>query len=135
MVKLGIKKVDIEVRGDSKIALAWAKSNVTKGGRAATAAVIFKMLCLMFGINVKETSHISAKDNYRCDRLSRLIESGQEIISLMYDFGFKGKRILQLESDTAVISLIEHCNPFVLFNNEGDFATFWNSIKDAMENR
>ena len=107
LVKLGITVVDIEFIGDSMTALAWPKSNVAKGERATNAAVIFTMLCLKFGIDIKETCHISAKDNYRCDRLSRLKESGREIISLVADFGFEGDRILRFESDIAVTSLID----------------------------
>ena len=115
-------------------ALAWSKSNVTKGERATNAAVIFTMLFLKFGIDVKETCHISAKDNYRCDRLSRLKESGQEIVSQMTDFGFDENRILRLESDIAVTSLIDCCSPNILLTNESDLAIFWNTIRNSIEN-
>ena len=134
LVKLGITIVDMEFRGDSMTVLAWTKSNVTKGERATNAAVIFTMLCLKFGIDEKETCHISAKVNYRRDSLSRLKESGQEIISLMTDFGFEGDRNLRLERDIAVTSLIDCCSPNIVFTNESDLAIFWNSIRNSIEN-
>ena len=128
LVKLGVRNVDVELRGDSVTALSWA----TKGQRSINAATIFTMLCVALSVDVKSTCHISGDDNFKCDRLSRLKESGNTVASVMSDIGLQGVETLDLESDLAVKTLIRCCDPDTTFTCEGDFALFWNTIRDAI---
>ena len=132
LVKLGVRNVDIELRGDSVTALSWAKSNVPKGQRSMNAATIFTILCVALSVDVKSTCHISGDDNFKCDRLSRLKESGNTVASIMSDIGLQGVGTLDLESDSAVKTLIRCCDPNTTFTCEDDFAVFWNTIRDAI---
>ena len=88
LVKLGVRNVDVELRGDSVTALSWA----TKGQRSINAATIFTMLCVALSVDVKSTCHISGDDNFKCDRLSRLKESGNTVASVMSESVYRGLR-------------------------------------------
>ena len=132
LVKLGVRNVDIELRGDSVTALSWAKSNVPKGQRSMNSATIFTMFCIALSVDVKVTCHISGEDNYKCDKLSRLKESGNTVASVMSDIGLQGVETLDLESDPAVKTLVHCCDPNTTFTCEGDFAVFWNTVRDAI---
>ena len=69
-------------------------------------------------------------DNFKCDRLSRLKESGNTVASVMSDIGLQGVETLDLEADSAVKTLIRCCDSNTTFTCEGDFAVFWNTIRD-----
>lgn len=66
----------MEVRGDSVAALTWAETERPRGHLVTNASKVFTMLCICFNLDVKKGVHISGEDNWRCDRLSRLRESG-----------------------------------------------------------
>ena len=53
LVKLGVRNVDVELRGDSVTALSWAKSSVPRGQRSMNAATIFTILCVALSVDVK----------------------------------------------------------------------------------
>jgi hypothetical protein len=69
---MGIRDVDIEVRGDSIAALTWAETERPRGELVTNAAVVFTLLGISFGLDAKK---LAGEENWRCDRLSRLAES------------------------------------------------------------
>ena len=71
-------------------------------------------------------------DNFKCDRRYHLKESGNTVASVMSDIGLQGVETLDLESDPAVKTLVHCCDPNTTFTCEGDFAVFWNTVRDAI---
>ena len=73
LIKMGISNVAVEFRGDSLTALL-------KGKLVSNAAIVFSLLCIRFGLNVQDTTHISGEENWRCDALSRLSQGKSSLI-------------------------------------------------------
>lgn len=74
LVTLGVRNVDVEVRGDSIAALTWAETERPRGHVVTNASMVFTLLCICFGLDVKRGVHIPGEENWRCDRLSRMAE-------------------------------------------------------------
>ena len=70
-VILGYKEQSLDLREDSVTALTWAKTERPRGSVVTNATMVWSLLCIAAGIEVKETVHIAGKDNQRCDRLSK----------------------------------------------------------------
>lgn len=132
LLKLGVSNEDIELRGDSLSALTWAKTERPRGRVVTNAAMVFTLLCVSHGIEVKEATHIGGHANYRCDQLSRIAESGLAVTEVLISIGLGGLRNLMLESDSTAIKVVECCRPDRYFNTEGDFISFWREIKETV---
>jgi ribonuclease HI len=74
MVKLGFHGVDVEIRGDSISALTWAETGRPRGELVTNASIVFTLLCVATGLTVPKATHLEAKDNWRCDALSRTLK-------------------------------------------------------------
>lgn len=94
--------------------------------------MVFTILCVAHGIEAKEATHISGEANYRCDKLSRIAESGLEVADILRSIGLEGVRDLMLESDGIARNIIESCRPGRCFTSEGDFIIFWKEIIDRV---
>ena len=79
LLKLGVSNVAVEFSGDSLTALSWAKKEKSKGTLVSNTAIVFSLLCIRFGLNVQDTTHISGDQNWRCDTLSRLAQENLTI--------------------------------------------------------
>ena len=132
LVQLGIRCRDIEMRGDSVAALTWAHTERISGTRVTNAAMVFTSACLKYGMDVKTATHIAGKDNFRCDSLSRLVESGLSARTVMDDLGFTESGVVDLEVDPSFQRLVLLCNPERTFADEGSFTVFWGEIRDAL---
>jgi hypothetical protein len=64
LIKLGVREVDVVVRGDSTSALSWMEKEKVLGKAAMTAAVVFVSLCIRFGIEIYYTDFISGNNNF-----------------------------------------------------------------------
>ena len=132
LLRLGISNEDIELRGDSISALTWAKTERPRGKVVTNAAMVFTILCVAHGIEAKEATHISGEANYRCDKLSRIAESGLEVADVLSSIGLEGVRDLMLESDGNARDIIQLCRPDRCFTSEGDFIMFWREVTDRV---
>ena len=132
LVDLGIKGEDLEIRGDSVAALTWAKTERVRGDRVTNAAMVFTSACLRYGMDVKAVTHIPGEDNDRCDRLSRLAESGLSTRTAMDAMGLATCGVLDLSGNAGFHRLVELCSPGRDFANEECFAEFWAEIRGAL---
>ena len=132
LVRLGVRGVDIEIRGDSMSALTWAQKERTRGSQVSNAAMVYTLVCVSYGIEAKVATHISGEENFRCDQLSRISESGRTVEGVLLGLGLEGVRNLKLEGDSRVLQLIECCRPSEPFENEVDFISFWHKIVEAI---
>ena len=132
LVRLGVRGVDIEIRGDSMSALTWAQKERTRGSQVTNAAMVYTLVCVSYGIEAKSATHISGEGNFRCDQLSRISESGKTVEGVLLGLGLEGVQNLMLEEDSRVMQLIECCRPSEPFENEGNFISFWHKIVEAI---
>ena len=95
--KLGIRGVDVTMRGDSISALTWVSAERYRGVNVLNASLVFTMLCINQELIVKESVHIPGSDNGRCDALSRLWESGKTIKEVMTSIGLENSREVDLK--------------------------------------
>ena len=131
--KLGVRGVDVAMRGDSVSALTWVSTERYRGSNVSNASMVFTMLCITQELVVKESTHISGSDNGKCDALSRLWESGKSVNEVMKSIGLEGSRDVDLQGCKYVKRLLASCDPSILFNTESDFIRFWGDIRDALE--
>ena len=132
LLKLGVSNEDIELRGDSVSALTWAKTERPRGKVVTNAAMVFTLLCVSHGIEVKEATHIGGHANHRCDQLSRIAESGMAVAEVLGSIGLGGIQNLMLERDNTAIKVVECCRLDRYFNAEEDFIAFWKEIKQTV---
>jgi hypothetical protein len=133
LVHLGVHHEDLEMRGDSVTALTWAQTERARGVLVSNAAMIFTSVCIRYGMDVKTATHRSGEDNFRCDELSRLAESGLSARAVMDDLGFTACRVLDLTESQSFRRLVELCSPGIEFVNEESFERFWGDIRGALE--
>ena len=131
--KLGIRGVDVTMRGDSISALTWVSTERYRGVNVSNASMVFTMLCINQELIVKESVHIPGSDNGRCDALSRLWESGKTMKEVMTSIGLENSREVDLQGCQHVQNLLASCDPSIKFNAEADFLGFWGGIRDALE--
>lgn len=132
LIKLGVKSVDVELRGDSIAALTWAKTERPRGELVTNASMVFTLLCIRADLDVKVATHIAGTDNGRCDDLSRLSESGQTIEQTLGNWGLGGAVVVDLQGCRSVDRLLACCNPDTMFSSELEFIRYWDEIKDAL---
>ena len=133
LVKLGVKGVDVTMRGDSVSALTWVSTERYRGANVSNASMVFTMLCIMQELVVKESVHISGTDNHKCDALSRLAESGKSVGDVMRRIGLGCSREVDLQNCQQVQHLLASCDPVITFESESDFAHYWGGIRNALE--
>lgn len=130
---LGIRDVDVEVRGDSVAALTWAETERPRGELVTNASIVFTLLVIHFGLDVKKSVHISGEDNWRCDRLSRLSESGLGVAQSLAGMGLGGTVIIELQQRCQVQKLLASCDPGICLDGDDAFLAFWGGIRDALK--
>ena len=133
LVKLGVRDVDILVRGDSISALTWVETERYRGSLVTNSSWVFTTLSIAYNISVKETMHIPRTGNSRCDQLSRLGVSGETVSSSICNFGLGSPRILDLANCKYVRQILRGCDPRTIFSNESVFTNYWSDIRDAIE--
>lgn len=130
---LGIKDVDVEIRGDSVAALTWAETERPRGEVVTNASMVFTLLVINFGLDIKKSVHISGEDNWRCDKLSRLSESQEGLREALMGMELESTRIINLQDNCHVQKLLSSCSPKRCLNGEQKFLDFWGEIRGALE--
>lgn len=133
LIVLGARCRDVEVRGDSVAALTWVQTERARGPRVSNASMIFTAMCLMYDMDVKVATHISGDDNFRCDKLSRLSESGKSTRQTMDELGLRESRIIELQERGSIRRLVQLCDPELQFVDEGKFISHWDEVRGALE--
>ena len=129
---MGIRDVDVEARGDSVAALTWVETERPRGELVTNASMVFTLLGINFGLDVKKGVHISGEENWRCDRLSRIKETGAGIRETLQGMNLGETPIINLEENAQVRKLLESCAPTRSLDGEGTFLEFWGGIRDAL---
>jgi hypothetical protein len=132
MVSMGVRNVDLELRGDSTAALSWAETEKFHGSNSANAAMVFTLICIAFGFNVRNAIHKPGEQNWRADTLSRLEEKGMSMEEGMKSIGLEGVPIVRLEENSNAMTLLRCCNPLRAVGNEEEFNDFWDEIRGAL---
>ena len=130
LVKMGVRKASIEMRGDSVSALTWAQTERYRGERVTNASMVFTALCVNYQLDVQVATHISGVENHRCDALSRLKEN-ESIEVVMNRIGLGGCSVLDLEGCPSVHALVSACAA-TTFVNEDQFIEYWGGLRDAV---
>ena len=132
LLKLGISNVAVEFRGDSLTALSWAKNEKSKGTLVSNAAIVFSLLCIRFGLNVQDTTHISGDQNWRCDTLSRLAQEKLTISEAFEKIERTQTRVIDMNGSEFTSVLLRSCNPKMMLEKDEEFLFFWNEIQRAL---
>ena len=133
LIKLGVRDADMTIRGDSTTALTWMTEGQIKGKSAINAAVVVTALCIHYGIRPRYAMFLSGVRNVKADTLSRLLEKNMTIEQAMIINGHEGCPILDLTADPSGNILIDMCNPKVRIEDEDEFASLWQTVREAME--
>ena len=133
LIKIGVRDVDVLIRGDSTTALAWMTEGRIKGPSAINAAVVVTALCIRFGIRPRYSVFLSGLDNHKADNLSRLLEHNKSIEKAMMENGHGSARIFDLRGCPNTNILINMCDPTVRIDDEDKFTSLWQTVRDSME--
>ena len=63
------------------------------------ASMVFTLLVINFNPDVKESVHISGEDNWRCNKLPRLSESGEGIVGALSGVGLERTAVIDLQEN------------------------------------
>jgi hypothetical protein len=133
LVKIGVRDVDVLIRGDSTTALVWATQGRVKGPEAINAAVVVTALCIRFGIRPRYSDFLSGLDNHKADLRSRIEEKGITVGQIMSQNGHEYAPIINLRENLTTDTLFRMCDPRVKINEENEFAKLWQTVREAME--
>ena len=136
-VMLGLSGKGIALRGDSVTALTWTMTERPRGVRVTNASMVWTLLCIAAGVEVKEVTHISGEDNEKCDRLSRRWDVGKKpvmsVLEEAKEMGIEGASLVEMENDVSVRGVVELCDPRTDLNSEGQFIVFWLKARSAID--
>ena len=133
LIKLGVRDADVLMRGDSTTALTWMTEGRIKGKSAINAAVVVTALWIRYGIRPRYASFLSGVRNFKADLLSRLLQNKMTIEEAKIENGHEGCPIIDLRADPSANVLIEMCNPNIRIEEEDDFTSLWQSVREALE--
>ena len=117
----------VSFRGDSVTALQWCHEHRFKSIQAKNSSFIFIMILLRYNIQVDKVIHISSEENWKCDVLSRS-KSFNEIKSNYVEF-----HNIELVN-FCYSSLLNLCNPFVVYQDQDSFLSYWNHSVNIINN-
>jgi hypothetical protein len=85
---------------------------------STNAAMIWTLLCVYANIDIAEVTHIPGKENGKCDMLSRRGSGSQSVESEALSMGLGGARVVDLQGDTNVMTLLAMCDPKVVLASD-----------------
>ena len=133
-IALGCGGRSVALRGDSVTALTWAITERPRGERVTKAAMVFSLLCIAAGVDVKEVTHIAGTDNKRCDQLSRRGRTpATSILDEAEAMGVRGVDVVEIDGDKDIVNLLNLCDPRSELHSEEEFIGFWSSAKSAID--
>ena len=133
LVKMGVRDVDVLIRGDSTTALSWVTEGRIKGPHAVNAAVVVTSLYIRFGIRPRYSVFLAGLDNHKADLLSRIEEKGITVEQAMTENGHGYAPIIDLRDNPSTDVLIRMCDPKVRIEHEDEFTMLWQTVREAME--
>ena len=133
-IALGFRGRSVALRGDSVTALTWAITERPRGERVTKAAMVFSLLCIAAGVDVKEVTHIPGTENKRCDQLSRRGRAPTMSISAEAEaMGVRGATVVEIDGDQDVRDILTLCDPRHELRSEEDFIGFWSAARNAID--
>jgi ribonuclease HI len=129
LAKIGVRGVDVELRGDSITALTWAETGRPRGSLVTNASMVFTLLCVALGLTVRRSTHISGEKNWRCDTLSRTDEPLRET---MDKIGRGDSPAIDIPGDERAMRLFALCSPSLCTEGEERFRAFWKEIRELL---
>jgi hypothetical protein len=133
LVKMGVRDVDVVIRGDSTTALTWVTEGRIKGKNAVNAAVVVTALCIRFGIRPRYQTFLAGLKNHKADLLSRIEEKGITVEQAMIQNGHGEAPIINLRDHPGTDILVKMCSPKVKLEEEEEFTRLWQTVREAME--
>ena len=133
LVKVGVRDVDVLIRGDSTTALVWVTEGRIKGQHAINAAVVVTALYIRFGIRPRYSVFLAGLDNHKADLLSRIEQNGITVEQAMIQNGHGEAPIINLRNDPSTDMLIQMCDPRIKIDQEDEFTRLWQTVREAME--
>ena len=131
---LGFGGRSVALRGDSVTALTWAITERPRGERVTKAAMVFSLLCITAGIDVKEVTHIAGTDNKKCDRLSRRGRTPtMSILEEADAMGVRGVNVVEIDGDEDIVNILTLCDPRSELHSEEEFIRFWSAARNAID--
>lgn len=113
--------------------MTWAETERPRGELVTNASIVFTLLVIIFGLDVKKGVHISGEDNWRCDRFSRLSESNMGTGASLAGMGVEGTAIIDLQESCQVQKLLACCDPGTCLDGDDVFLEYWGGIRDALK--
>ena len=104
---LNLGKKHFTIRGDSIVALCWARKEIFRSGFCANAVLCFSQLLHIHKYTIVDAVHIKGSDNGLCDSFSRGIPVNHGLDDQHF-FSLRNNNI-----SSKVIDLINFCNPSV----------------------
>ena len=130
---LGYREVEVVMRGDSVVALAWFREGrVPPTSHGHNAHMVMGALAATGAVRVVGTTHLPAKpvvpggkSNDPCDQLSR---GGS-----FEDIGYGGQAFLDLDGHPWAREALDLCDPRRDLDNHDDFVSFWSRARRLAE--
>ena len=133
-IALGLGGRSVALRGDSVTALTWAITERPRGERVTKAAMVFSLLCIAAGVDVKEVTHIAGTENKKCDRLSRRGRAPtMSIIDEAEEMGVRDVNVVEIDGDEDIINILMLCDPRRELHSEEEFISFWSAARNAID--
>ena len=122
------------LRGDSITALTWAITERPRGSIVTKAAMIWILLCVAADIDIREVTHIPGKDNDKCDQLSRRgLSPHNSVHEHAEALGIGGARVLQMQDNLHVMTLLRLCDPATGIDTDEEFTTLWTTAPSNID--
>ena len=133
-IALGFRGRSVALRGDSVTALTWAITERPRGERVTKAAMVFSLLCIAAGVDIKEVTHIPGTENKNCDRLSRRGRAPtMSIIEEAEAMGVRGVDLVEIDGDDDILSILKLCDPRSELHSEEEFIAFWSAVRHSID--
>ena len=117
-----VRNARIEFRGDSVTALTWAMKRVTRSATASNASIFYALQCMSLGVEISNTSHLKAEDNWMLSRGKSLANIGK----LDRRFANNAVPTVNLDADR----ILQLCNPSLDHTiSEEKFLEFWTEVR------
>ena len=124
----------LALRGDSITTLTWAITEGPRGSIVTKAAMIRILLCVATDIDIREVTHIPGEDNDKCDQLSRRgLSPHNSVHEHAEALGIGGARVLQMQDNLHVMTLLRLCDPATGIDTDEEFTTLWTTAPSNID--
>ena len=130
---LGVQDVEVGMRGDSLVALAWFRAGrVPPTSHGHNAHMLMGAMAAAGAVRVVGTTHLpakppspGAKSNDPCDRLSR---GGS-----FKEIGYSGDTFLNLDDHPWAVEALDLCDPRRVLDDHDSFVAFWRRARQLAQ--